>query len=130
MVPKSMPSPQEAIDAAISELKDQLDYYKEHQREQLLIGNAIDALFRLAGQLCVINLILFGGFTTYSQISKELEKRSIEVTSSTIGHYSKADITPQIEIVWALYHLSEDKTKTVSKARQERTPSRSYRGRK
>jgi len=124
-----MPPPEEAVLTTISELKEQLDYYNEHQRKQLLIGNLLDASIKFTVQLCVINLILHGGYKTYAQISRELAERDTDVTSDMIGRYAKAYKVPEMEILWAIFKLSEEKTKTVWKARQERTPSKAYRER-
>ena len=130
MEPKTMPSSKEAIQATINELKEQMKYFKEHSNEQLFIGKAIDTSIRLAGQLCVINLIRFGRCVTYSQVHRELNQRKTKVSSDMIGKYAKATKTPKIKILSALYDLSEEKTKTVWKARQVRTPLEGYRAKK
>jgi hypothetical protein len=128
--PETMPSSKEAIQATINELRKQMKYLKEHRNEQLFVGKAIDTSIRLAGQLCVINLIRFGKYVSYSQVHRGLKRRNTTVSSDMIGKYAKATKTPKIKMLSALYDLSEEKTKTVWKARQDRTPLEGYRTKK
>jgi hypothetical protein len=130
MEPKTMPSSKEAVQATINELQNQMNYLKEHTDEKLFIGKAIDTSIRLASQLCVINLIRFGKFVNYSKISRELKQRGTQISSDMIAKYAKALKTPKMKMLSALYNLSEEKTKTVWKARQDRTPLKGYRAKK
>lgn len=127
MGPRTMPSIKEAVSTTIGHLKDQVGYFDEHKNEQLMIGNLIDTSLRLFGQLLVINLIQFGKCDTYTSVSDELKNRGTVISSDMIGKYAKATKTADISILLALLKLSERKTKTRWKARQQRTPSLEFR---
>ena len=130
MVPKSMPSLREAVATTKERFDDQLDYLKTHKNEQLAIGNLIDATVRLLGQLLIINLVRFGQYGAYAQISRDLAERETIIASDIVGRYAKAAVTPDMSVLWEIFSMSEDKTKTVWRARQERTPSRGFRSQK